>query len=670
MPNRLAGETSPYLLQHATNPVDWYPWGEEAFRRARAEDKPILLSIGYSACHWCHVMAHECFENADIARLMNEHFINIKVDREERPELDNLYMQAVQAMTGWSGWPLTVFLTPEGKPFFGASYFPPEDRGGLPGFPLVLKTIAEAYHKHREAIEQTTKRLLTAVSRGMSPGTATEPLVADILAQACLVLKQKFDRGNGGFGWAPKFPQPIALEFLLRHFHRTHDSDALGMVTLTLEKMANGGVYDQIGGGFHRYATDNQWLVPHFEKMLYDNALLSQVYLHAYLVTGKQLFCSIAEEALDYVLREMTDSRGGFYSTQDADSEGVEGKYYLWTPEEITAAVGKKISRIANRYFGVTADGDFGGRNILHVVAEAPPASIEEIKAALLKSRQQRIKPGRDEKILASWNGLMLASMAEAAGICDRRDYLAAAVANGLFLVNSMLAGGYLRHTYQDGQSRLDGYLEDYALVIEGLLALHQATFGGQWLRQAITLAEIMLEQFWDRTKGAFYDTGPRHEELIIRPRSVLDGAMPSGTAAATFALLKLARLTGNEHWEQVAAQSLQPMSPLMRQHPLGFGHWLSALDFYLASPKEIVIVGSRNSPATLALLRILYTTWVPNKVVAAYDPDDPTAVPDLKLLSGRTMIDHQPTVYICHRNTCLPPVTDPAALSAQLQPG
>jgi hypothetical protein len=671
MPNRLAKETSPYLLQHADNPVDWYPWGEEALNRARAEDKPILLSIGYSACHWCHVMAHECFENNEIARLMNENFVNIKVDREERPDLDAVYMEAVQAITGSGGWPLTVFLTPEGKPFFGGTYFPPQDRHGMPGFPKVLRTVVDAYQNRRSEIETVVQQIVASLTSKTESSAVKEPLVTDIIGQAYRGLRRDFDKDNGGFGTAPKFPQSMTLEFLLRYFHRSQDRDALEIVNLTLEKMAKGGIYDQLGGGFHRYATDSSWLIPHFEKMLYDNALLSRVYLHAYLVTGKQLFRSIAEETLDYVLREMTGPHGGFYSTQDADSEGVEGKYYLWTFQEIAEVLGKKTSQIVGDYFGVTAQGNFDGQNILHVVRDLEPEAssiMKQAKASLLKRREQRIRPSRDEKILASWNGLMLASLAEAACALERENYLAAAVANGSFLLNSMISDGYLKHTYKDGQAKIDGYLDDYALVIDGLLALHQATFSGECLRQAIRLGEVMAEQFWDEPTHMLYDTSNRYEDLFVRPRSTYDGALPSGASAATLVLLKLAKLTDKEQFKQMAMRSLESMQESMRQYPLGFSNWLCDLDLYLSNPKEIAIIGPRDHPETSELLRILCTTWLPNKVVAAYDPDDPAPVSELKLFENRQMIGNQPTVYVCEHYTCQAPVTDPASLCAQLQ--
>jgi uncharacterized protein YyaL (SSP411 family) len=665
MPNHLAGETSPYLKQHADQPVDWYPWGETALNRARSEDKPILLSIGYSACHWCHVMAHECFESDEIAALMNRDFINIKVDREERPDLDSIYMDAVQAITGGGGWPLTVFLTPEGKPFFGGTYFPPEDRHGIPGLPRVLKAVTDAYHHRRSEVEQAIGQLVNALSVKTEEPTAAEPLTTGILDAAYLALKQGFDPRNGGFGTAPKFPQPMALELLLRYFHRTQDTTALKMAELTLTKMASGGIYDQIGGGFHRYATDSHWLVPHFEKMLYDNAQLSQLYLHAYLATGNARYRSIAEETLDYVLREMTDPAGGCYSTQDADSEGVEGKYYLWSIEEINKTVSAEIAS----YFGASPEGNFEGKNILHVADASrpiPPDTLKKAKTILLKQRELRTKPGRDEKMLASWNGLMLASLAEAAGSLDRRDYLDAAVANGTLLVDSMILHGQLKHSYQDGTASIDGFLADYALVVSGLLQLHQATLEERWLKQAITLAHAMTEQFWDKSRHTFYDTSAQHQELFLRPRNIFDNALPSGTSAATLVLLELSLLTDNEELLNIATRSLLTIREQMRRNPFGLSNWLCALDFYLAHPKEIVLIGPRDDPKTQALLRTISTIWLPNKVVAARDPSHPTP-PQVKLLEGRQMVNRQPTAYVCQRYTCHTPVTEPEELKRQL---
>jgi uncharacterized protein YyaL (SSP411 family) len=670
MPNRLAKETSPYLRQHAGNPVDWYPWGEEALGRARAEDKPILLSIGYSACHWCHVMAHESFEDDETARLMNQNFINIKVDREERPDLDSIYMQAVQAITGSGGWPLTVFLTPERKPFFGGTYFPPQDRHGLPSFPRVLQAVSDAYKNRRGEVEEAIQQIMTVLNSPTTTAETGEALSADILKQAYLALERDFDRENGGFGGAPKFPQPMALEFLLRYSRQGDSKDALKMVTRTLEKMAWGGIYDQLGGGFHRYATDSRWLVPHFEKMLYDNALLSRVYLHAYLVTGQELFRSVAGETLDYVLREMASPEGGFYGTQDADSEGSEGKYYLWTAEEISDALGKEDGQAVMDYFGVSTGGNFEGRNILHVVKEPEPDEVETIsraKMSLLKKREERVRPGRDEKILVSWNGLMLASLAEAACALSRRDYLEAALASGSFLLDSMTVEGQLRHSYKDGQSRINGYLEDYAAVIDGLMSLHRASLGGRWLEQAIRLADTMLERFWDGGTGTLYDTGAGKTDLIVRPRSTSDGATPCGASMAAVVLLRLARLTDNAQYEKVALKALQSVRELMPLHPLGFSNWLGALDFHLAAPGEVAIIGAADSPATSELLHTLCKMWLPDTVVAALDPTDPTPLTGLKLLENREMVDGRPTAYVCHRYSCLKPVTEAAALEKQL---
>jgi len=670
VPNRLIKETSPYLLQHAGNPVDWYPWGDEALTHARTQDKPILLSIGYSACHWCHVMAHESFENEGIARLMNDNFVNIKVDREEHPDLDTVYMDAVQAITGRGGWPLTVCLTPEGKPFYGGTYFPPEDRHGLPGFSRVLKTVSDAYRNRRREVDQATQQVMTALNSKAGGEPNTQQLSVDILNQAYSTISQDYDEVNGGFGHAPKFPQPMVLDFLLRQYHRTGDKEALDMVTLTLETMARGGVYDQLGGGFHRYATDAQWMVPHFEKMLYDNAQLSQVYLHAYLITKTPLFRLIAEETIDYVLREMTSPESGFYSTQDADSEGKEGKYYTWTMDEIKEVLDQKSADILGEYYGATTSGNFEGRNILHIAKDPFPEEADNIRRAkllLLKEREKRTRPGRDEKILASWNGLMLASLAEAAIILNRKEYLNAAITNGSFLLNSLMSDGYLRHTYKDGQARIEGYLEDYASVIEGLLNLHQATFGGKWLAEAIRLAEVMVNEFWDDSVGLFFDTGKRHQALFVRPRNTHDGTLPSGSSLATSVLLKLSRLTENKKIEMIAVSSLTTMISVISQYPQGFGNWLCALDFHLSTPREIAIVGSRNNPMTADLLRVLYNTWLPNKVVAAKDPGDLAPVNNLVILKERYMINNLPTVYVCERYSCRAPVHDPDLLRDQL---
>ena len=684
MPNRLINETSPYLLQHANNPVDWYPWGEEALERARSEDKPILLSIGYSACHWCHVMERESFENETIAGLMNDNFVSIKVDREERPDLDQVYMQAVQMLTGSGGWPMTVFLTPEGKPFYGGTYFPPEDRQGMPGFPRLLTSIAEAYSTNRGEIDRVTKQLTTQMSQSNQVSQGTSILTVDILHKAYSSLATNFDYQNGGFGNAPKFPQPMTPEFLLRYYHHGYNPRALELVELTLEKMAYGGIYDQIGGGFHRYSTDAYWLVPHFEKMLYDNALLARLYLHTYLITGRALYRRVVEETLDYVLREMTDSSGGFYSAQDADSEGVEGKFFVWSPDEINSVMGDADGEVFAGYYGVTAGGNFEGKNILNIrqdpeeFAETKGLTADQLgdiinrgSKALLEVREQRIHPMRDDKVLASWNGLMLRSFAEAAAALGRPDYLAVAIKNAEFLARSMKSDGRLLRTYRDGQAKLLGYLEDYSFVIDGLLALYEATFDLRWLDEAVTLADSMIELFWDEGIGGFYDTGSDHETLVVRPRDVFDNAQPCGGSVASDVLLRLAVFTGNNDYSAKATVPLRSLHQAMSQSPGGTGHWLSALDFYVSPPKEIAVIGPRDDPTTQALLDTVFHRFLPNKVVMGVEtpliPADDNSEADIPLLAGRGMVGGLPSAYVCQNYACQLPVTDPAGLAEQL---
>ena len=690
MPNRLINETSPYLLQHANNPVDWYAWGDEALERAKAEDKPILLSIGYSACHWCHVMERESFENEATAFLMNEHFINIKVDREERPDLDAVYMEAVQMMTGSGGWPMTVFLTPDGKPFFGGTYFPPEERHNMPGFPRLIQSIAKAYRDDRSEIDRATQKITSQMGRSGQMQGGDSPLTVEVLHQAYSTLAGSFDYQNGGVGAAPKFPQPMTLELLLRYYHHGYNPRALEMVDLTLEKMARGGIYDQIGGGFHRYSTDAYWLVPHFEKMLYDNALLARLYLHAYLVTGKPLYRRITEETLDYVLREMTDELGGFYSAQDADSEGEEGKFFVWTPDEIEAVLGEEEGSIFGGYFGVTDAGNFEGKTIFNVPQPADSFSeehglpleqlqalIDRGKQALRDKREQRVHPLRDDKVLASWNGLMLRSFAEAAVVLNRADYLNAAINNAAFLLDTMKPQGRLLRTYRDGQAKLLGYLEDYAFVADGLLALYEATFEPRWLKEALALADSMVELFWEETAGAFYDTGSDHESLVIRPRDVFDSAQPCGGSVASELLLRLAVITGNQEYAVKAATPIRALYDLMSRAPAGTGHWLAALDFYVSTPKEIVVIGPREEPATQSLIDVVFGRFLPNKIVMGDNSSIASLsmgeqrggldLAGLPLLKDRGMIGGRPTAYVCQNYACQLPVTEPEALAAQL---
>ena len=688
MPNHLINETSPYLLQHAHNPVEWYPWGEDALERSRSEDKPILLSIGYSACHWCHVMERESFENESIAGLMNQNFINIKVDREERPDLDAIYMEAVQMLTGSGGWPMTVFLTPEGKPFYGGTYFPPVDRQNMPGFPRLLLGIAEAYNTNKGEIQRVTQQLTEQMGRGSQVPRGTAILTVDVLHRAYSTLATNFDYQNGGFGMAPKFPQPMTPEFLLRYHHHGYNPRALELVELTLEKMAYGGIYDQVGGGFHRYSTDAYWLVPHFEKMLYDNALLARLYLHAFQTTGKLLYRRITEETLDYVLREMTDSGGGFYSAQDADSEGEEGKFFVWTPEEVMDVLGEEDGTVFSGYFGVTHNGNFEGKNILNVPRdpeafaaehELDPEQLAGIVARgrtkLLEVRERRVHPLLDDKVLASWNGLMLRSFAEAGAVLGRVDYLEAAVKNAEFLTTVMRPQGRLLRTYRNGEAKLLGYLEDYSCVADGLIALYEATLDLRWLENAVAMADSMIELFWDEATGGFYDTGSDHEALVIRPRDVFDNAQPCGGSVASDILLKLAVFTGNDDYAAKAAVPLRSLHDHMARSPGGTGHWLSALDFYISAVKEVAVVGPSENAATSELLDTVRRQFLPNKVLMGYDPSssestgqESLSLSGYPLLEGRGMVNGQPTAYVCQNYVCQLPVTEPGPLLAQLK--
>ena len=693
MPNRLINETSPYLLQHANNPVDWYPWGQEALDRAKAEDLPILLSVGYSACHWCHVMERESFENPETAAIMNERFVSIKVDREERPDIDSIYMSAVQAMTGHGGWPMTVFLTPDGKPFYGGTYFPPDDRGGTAAFPKVLTALSEAYRNDRENVVKTTEQLIERMElMGSANAGNSSPLTEDVLHQAFRRIAGDFDDRHGGVGIQPKFPQPMTYEFLLRYHLRTQNAEALDMVELTLERMANGGIYDQIGGGFHRYSTDTYWLVPHFEKMLYDNALLVQLYLHAYQVTGKPMYRRIVEETLAYVTREMTSPEGGFYSAQDADSEGVEGKFFVWMPQEIQGVLGDDDAEVVGRYYGITPPGNFEGRNILHVALDAATLAADEgltadefsrlidrAKQKLLDVRSRRVAPQRDDKVLTSWNGMMLRAFAEAGAILGRPDYVKVAEQNAKFLLDSMVKDGRVLRTYKAttdetgatgalGEAKLNGYLEDYAFLIDGLLALHEASFGQRWLAEAIRLGHHMVDLFWDDATGLFYDTGRDHETLVVRPRDFSDNAIPSGSSMASGVLLRLSVITGELGFREKAEAGLRSVRDVMTSYPTGSGHWLGDLDFLLSSPKEVVVVGPRWDEKTEALFREVYRHHMPNRVFLGVDPSaSGESGTDIPLLQDRVTVGGQPTAYVCENYVCNLPVVDPKELAKQL---
>ncbi len=671
--NRLINETSPYLLQHAYNPVDWYPWGDEAFARAKAENKPLLVSIGYSACHWCHVMEHESFEDEETARVMNENFVNIKVDMDERPDVDHIYMSFVQMTTGRGGWPMNVFITPDKRPFFGGTYFPPAPRYGMPSWQQILLSIAEAYKEKRDEIEHSANEIVGELRRlsMVNEGTALSNAILD---DTFASFERSFDAKNGGFGGAPKFPQAMSLEFLLRHHHSTHDQKALDMTRLTLDKMAFGGMYDQLGGGFHRYSVDNVWLVPHFEKMLYDNAQLARIYLHAFQVTGDPEYRRIATETLDYVLREMTNPSGGFYSSQDADSEGEEGKFFVWSEREIDDLLGDD-SNAFKFFFDVSKDGNFEERNILNRPRTIDSAAsalkiepfelfslIENAKQGLFEARETRIKPHRDEKVLASWNGLMLAAFADAAGVLGDDKYLKTAEKNAEFLLSKMLTlSGRLFRSWKAGEAKLNGYLDDYANVADGLLALYQVTGNIRYFQNARSLVDLMLEHFWDQEAGGFFYTSNDHEELVVRTKDFTDNATPSGNSAAADVLLRIAMLTGDDRYERFAVATLRLAANQIARYPQGFGRALSTLGSHLYNAGELAIVG----PAGNELAEVALATYLPTTTVAlSSDPDNDAA--EVPLFEGRGNSD-KPLAFLCKNFVCSRPVTSSVELREML---
>ena len=685
MPNRLHHETSPYLLQHADNPVDWYAWGDEAFEAAQDQDKPILLSIGYSACHWCHVMEHESFEDPDTAEYMNDHFICIKVDREERPDVDDIYMQATLLFNrGSGGWPMTVFLTPTGHPFHAGTYYPKEPRYGMPSFRQVMEAAVNTFrHKRREA-ERVGKSLASDLSRGMFEGLGDEPdmLTRSMLDIAAQNLLRRTDPIHGGLTrTAPKFPNPINLEFLMRTYAATGDEQTLQVVLFTLRKMAQGGMYDQLGGGFHRYSVDERWLVPHFEKMLYDNAQLVRVYLHGWQISGDPFFREIVEDTLDYVMREMTTPEGGFYSTQDADSEGEEGKFFVWSADELRDALEDVVSSVpaVMAYWGVTDEGNFEGSNILHGadmmerVAVRHGLDIEQMredvstaKTVLFTLRKNRVPPAKDTKTLAAWNGMMLSAFAEAARVLGHEEYRQIAVENAQFLLREMVnAEGRLWRTHRDGISKLNGYLEDYAHIIEGLLELYQTTFDTRWFVEAQRLADVVMEHF-RADDGGFYDTSDDHEELIVRPRNVQDNATPSGNAMMAYVLLRLTAFTAETRYEDAALNVYRSLGSALREYPMAFGEMLIGLDLYLRRPVEIAIIGDPNDDRTQAMLEVVRSPYRPLAVVALSPKNaDSNTMP--ALLRTRTLRDGAPATYVCENFVCAAPVLTADALSELL---
>jgi uncharacterized protein YyaL (SSP411 family) len=672
--NHLATETSPYLLQHAHNPVDWWPWGDEALARARGGNKPILLSIGYAACHWCHVMERESFEDEATAALMNEHFVCIKVDREERPDLDAIYMQATQAMTGHGGWPMTVFLTPQGEPFFAGTYYPPEDRHGMPSFRRVLQGVADAWANKQESVTKTTSSMRDLYRASTERTRATGVLDDQLLSRALSSLVHAFEPRFGGFGGAPKFPPTMTLDFLLRQWARTGEAQALEMVTHTFRHMARGGIYDQVGGGFARYSVDAYWLVPHFEKMLYDNALLVRLGANLWQATRDPEFRRVTEETIGWLAREMTSREGGFYSSLDADSEGHEGRFYVWDASELDALLGEDAS-LVKAYWGVSPDGNFEGRNILFVphdaeaVARAQGVTEPELRTAvdravriLYDAREKRVHPGRDEKILAGWNGLMLRGVAEAARAFGDRELRAMAVRNGEFLFRELVRDGRVLRTYKDGVAKIPGFLEDYAAVALGAYALYQLTFDRKWLERAHRLADAIMSRFWDADAQAFFDTASDAESLVTRPRDVTDNAIPSGSSLTVELLLLLGDLYANGEYTSRASYVLETLAEPMARYPTAFGHALGAADIAVRGAVEVAIAGDPGDGAFNSLAREVANRYVPSLVLAGGEGEAATGI---TLLEDRGGVE--PVAYVCRGYACDAPTDDPAVLGVQL---
>jgi uncharacterized protein YyaL (SSP411 family) len=681
--NRLEQEPSPYLRQHAANPVDWYPWSEEALERARRENKPILLSVGYSACHWCHVMAHESFENPQTAKLMNDLFVNIKVDREERPDLDQLYQGVVQLMGRGGGWPLTVFLTPDLRPFFGGTYFPPEDRFGMPGFPKLLSALDQAWRSQPKEIEDQARQFEEGLKHLGAYGLESNPapLVAKDIVDAGEHLEQRVDGRFGGFGTAPKFPNPMNVAVLLRAYRRSGGNGLLSSALLTLERMAEGGIYDQLGGGFHRYSVDERWLVPHFEKMLYDNAQLLHLYAEAQQVSPRPLWKKVAEETVEYLLREMTAPGGGFFATQDADSEGHEGKFFVWTPEEMDQILPEPLQPLAKARFNVTQGGNFeGGATVLEVAGDRQQLAkdfempLEEVDQALssarrmlFEAREKRIKPGRDEKILAGWNGLMIRGLALASRVFNREDWVKPARAAADFVLAGMWNGQRLLRAHQDGKNRIEGFVEDYGDFAAGLVALYQACFEARYLEAAEAIVDRAVELFWDEEKQA-YRMAPRGQrDLLTVPFALHDNAFPSGASTLTEAQVALAAITGRPaHWEQ-AGKYLRKMRDEMARNPFAYGHLLLAADTWLDGAADVALVGSGEE--VKPFLAVLNSVFAPTVAVSHRDPAVPAPVILEEAFRGRDPVQGKAAAYFCRSFSCQPPVTEPSALKRSLVP-
>jgi uncharacterized protein YyaL (SSP411 family) len=682
MANHLANESSPYLLQHKDNPVDWYPWGPEALERSKREQKPIFLSIGYSACHWCHVMEHESFEDARIAEIINERFVPVKVDREERPDLDQIYMNATQMMTGRGGWPMSVFLTPELKPFYAGTYFPPTERGGMPGFDQVLGAVSEAWLHKREQVEEMAGQLSAELNRaGQAEGGRGE-LSTELLENAVNQLGRAFDRQWGGFGDAPKFPHAMDLQLLLRFWNRTGHPHSLQMVRATLDRMAAGGIYDHLGGGFARYSVDARWLVPHFEKMLYDNALLTMVYVEAYQATGDEQYARVARESVDYVLRDMTDPAGGFYSTEDADSEGEEGKFYVWTPEQIEEVLGEEAGATFGRVYDVSDAGNFEGHNILNLPKTLAQSAkilgreesdlaleLAESRAKLFAVRKQRVHPGKDDKVIVAWNGLMIDALARAAAAFDEPRYAEAATKAAKFVRQNLLrADGRLLHTWRHGKAKLDAYLDDYAALANGLISLFEATFDGEQITEAARLLDIVLEHFADAANGGFFYTADDHEQLIARNKDVTDASVPSASGLAATALARLGKLTGHRKYTDAAEGALHTAAGLMQQAPTAMGQTFIALDFHIGPTYEMVVAGGVRE-IDHEVLRDLQRRFLPNKVLAAAGSGEEAPALLNDLLAGKQSSSGEPTLYVCEGFTCQEPAVGAEQIAAKLDP-
>lgn len=669
MPNRLANEISPYLIQHANNPVDWYPWGEAALARARAEDKPIFLSIGYAACHWCHVMAHESFEDQAVAAIMNEHFVNIKVDREERPDLDSIYMAATTSMTGSGGWPMSVFLTPDLRPFYTGTYFPPVPRYNMPSFQDLITSIARAWREERGEIERVGEKVAEHLQRQSNPQDGSLTFSQELLEGAVKHIHDSYDWGFGGWGQAPKFPQPMTIEFLLARSQAAQAGDVPGLKAAlhALQAMARGGMYDVVGGGFSRYSTDNFWRIPHFEKMLSDNAQLIRAYLHAYQVTGKPFYRRIAEESLAFVGRELTSPEGGFYASLDADSEGIEGKFYAWESAEVQAVLGVDWEFFKTAY-GMTATGNWEGKTVLQRALDdstlAAKLKLPEAEVAvkladchsrLLTARATRQRPGTDDKVITAWNGLMLSAYAEAAKVLDSAAYLETATRSADFLLTALRPNGQLRRAWRNGKASSEVFLEDYAALILGLIDLYQTDFNARWFAAAQELADEMITRFSDPV-GGFFDTPIDGESLLVRPKDLQDNATPSGNALAAEALLKLAAFTDRADYRDLAEQSLRLVTEPALRYPTAFARWLSAADFSLAQVRQVAILGDINAPEMQAMLRETRESYRPHLVVALspYPPgkDSPP------LLAERPLINNKPSAYVCEGFVCKTPVT------------